>query len=52
LTVRHLQGGRTIEQAQVKITDSDMPNARLIAGTRDRADIVLRETGGNYVVIR
>ncbi|MFQ6226288.1 nucleoside/nucleotide kinase family protein [Nocardia sp. NPDC002869] len=51
LTVRHLQGGRTIEQAQVKIADSDMPNARLIAGTRDRADIVLRETGGNYVVI-
>lgn len=49
---RHLRGGKNIEQARVKITDSDMPNARLIAGTRDRADIVLRETGGNCAVIR
>lgn len=49
---RHLRGGMTIEQAQVKVADSDMPNARLIAGTRERADIVLRESGGNYAVIR
>lgn len=52
LTDRHLRGGKTTEQAQLKISESDMPNARLIAETRDRADIVLRETRGNYVVIR
>lgn len=52
LTDRHLRGGKTIEQAQAKIAGSDMPNARLIAETRDRSDIVLRETCGNYVVIR
>lgn len=49
---RHILGGKTIEQAKVKITDSDMPNARLIAGTRDHADIVLRENGGRYIVVR
>lgn len=52
LVDRHLRGGKTIEQARVKIADSDMPNARLIAGTRDRAEIVLREVGGKYVVFR
>ncbi|WP_036494062.1 nucleoside/nucleotide kinase family protein [Nocardia sp. BMG111209] len=52
LTDRHLLGGKTIEQAKVKIADSDMPNARLIAGTRDHASSVLRENGGRYIVIR
>lgn len=47
---RHLRGGRTLEQARAKVAGSDMPNAALIAGTRDRADIVLRESGGNYAV--
>ncbi|MEU2032773.1 nucleoside/nucleotide kinase family protein [Nocardia amamiensis] len=50
LTERHLLGGKTAEQAQIKIANSDMPNARLIAGTRDRADTVLRETAGNYLI--
>ncbi|WP_067470536.1 hypothetical protein [Nocardia amamiensis] len=49
LTDRCLLGGKTAEQAQIKITNSDMPNARLIAGTRDRADMVLREIAGNYL---
>ncbi|WP_159848624.1 nucleoside/nucleotide kinase family protein [Nocardia sp. CY41] len=52
LTDRHLLGGKTSEQARMKIVDSDMPNARLIAGTRDRADMVLRETAGNYLICR
>jgi pantothenate kinase len=52
LTDRHLLGGKTAEQARIKIADSDMPNARLIAGTRDRADLVLCETAGNYLICR
>lgn len=52
LSDRHVRGGKTIEQALAKIAESDMSNARLIAETRDRGDIVLRETRGNYVVIR
>ncbi|MGY1876374.1 nucleoside/nucleotide kinase family protein [Nocardia gipuzkoensis] len=50
LTDRHVLGGKTPEQAHTKITDSDLPNARLIAHTRDRADAVLRETYGNYII--
>ncbi len=50
LTERHLSGGKTAEQAHTKISDSDMPNARLIAGTRGRADTVLRENAGSYVI--
>ncbi|WP_040786015.1 nucleoside/nucleotide kinase family protein [Nocardia pneumoniae] len=50
LTERHLLGGKTAKQAQIKITSSDMPNARLIAGTRDRADTVLCEITGNYFI--
>ncbi|WP_084501242.1 nucleoside/nucleotide kinase family protein [Nocardia xishanensis] len=50
LTGRHLLGGKTAEQAQSKIADSDMPNARLIAHTRDRAGVVLRGTPGSYLI--
>ena len=50
LTDRHLLGGKTIEQAHTKITDSDMPNARLIAHTRGRAEMVLCETAGSYLI--
>ncbi|WP_040840592.1 fructose transporter, partial [Nocardia brevicatena] len=39
---RHLAGGKTVEQACAIIRDSDLPNAHLIAGTRDRADLLLR----------
>ncbi|MGQ4619751.1 nucleoside/nucleotide kinase family protein [Nocardia sp. R7R-8] len=52
LTDRHLLGGKTIEQAKTKITGSDMPNARLIAVTRDSASTVLREIDGRYIIIR
>ena len=50
LTERHLRGGKTAEQADTKISDSDMPNARLIAGSRGRANAVLRETAGSYAI--
>ncbi|WP_043738554.1 MULTISPECIES: nucleoside/nucleotide kinase family protein [Nocardia] len=50
LTDRHLLAGKTAEQAHTKITDSDLPNARLIAHTRGHADTVLRETSGNYLI--
>ena len=51
LVDRHRHGGMTIHQARVKVADSDLPNARLIAGTRAAADLVLREDGGSYAVL-
>ncbi|MFR9752469.1 nucleoside/nucleotide kinase family protein [Nocardia sp. 004] len=50
LTERHLRGGKSAEQTRTMIADSDLPNARLITNTRDRADTMLRETAGNYLV--
>ncbi|WP_280488872.1 nucleoside/nucleotide kinase family protein [Nocardia farcinica] len=46
---RHLDGGRSPAAAHRKVTDSDLRNARLVAGTRRRADLVLRERNGRYV---
>lgn len=48
---RHLAGGRTPERAKAKVADSDMVNARLIASTREHADVVLRESQGAYVLL-
>ncbi|MFX0576087.1 nucleoside/nucleotide kinase family protein [Nocardia nepalensis] len=45
---RHIRGGRTPDAAKIKVHDSDLRNAELIAGTRDRADLVLRQRGGRY----
>ncbi|MEU0499481.1 nucleoside/nucleotide kinase family protein [Nocardia sp. NPDC005998] len=45
---RHIRGGRSADAAKIKVHDSDLPNADLIAGTRDRADLVLRQRGGRY----
>lgn len=45
---RHLRGGRTPEAAKIKVYDSDLPNADLIADTSHRADLVLRQRGGRY----
>ncbi len=45
---RHIRGGRTPEAAKIKVYDSDLPNADLIADTRHRADLVLRQRGGRY----
>lgn len=48
LTERHLRGGRTAAQVRAKVADSDLPNARLVAATAARADLVLREIDGRY----
>lgn len=48
---RHRAGGRTPEQARAKVTDSDLVNAALIRGTRERADLVLTERAGRYLVL-
>ncbi|WP_433199013.1 nucleoside/nucleotide kinase family protein [Nocardia sp. CA-107356] len=45
---RHIRGGRTADAAKIKVHDSDLRNADLIAGTRNRADLVLRQRGGRY----
>ncbi|MET8874013.1 nucleoside/nucleotide kinase family protein [Nocardia sp. NPDC004604] len=45
---RHIRGGRSADAAKIKVHDSDLRNADLIAGTRDRADLVLRQRGGRY----
>lgn len=45
---RHIRGGRSADAAKIKVHDSDLRNADLIAGTRNRADLVLRQRGGRY----
>ncbi|CUH97278.1 hypothetical protein P22_3405 [Propionispora sp. 2/2-37] len=42
LVKRHLRSGRTQEEAAKKVSSTDMPNAKLILRTRDRADKVIR----------
>lgn len=42
LVNRHLRSGRTQEEAAKKVSSTDIPNARLILSTRDRADKVIR----------
>lgn len=49
---RHARGGRSPDEAAVKTDASDLPNAVLIAGTRHRADVVLRPAEGRYLVTR
>jgi pantothenate kinase len=44
LSDRHRRYGRTAEQAALRTTGSDERNARLIAPTADRADLVLDPT--------
>ena len=41
LVARHMQYGRTAEQALAWVLRSDEPNAALVAATRARADLVL-----------
>ncbi|MCC3315044.1 nucleoside/nucleotide kinase family protein [Nocardia africana] len=45
---RHLRGGKSPDRAQAMVAGSDLPNARLIARTADRADLVLRAVPGGY----
>lgn len=42
LLARHMAFGRTTEEARAWIQVTDTPNARLILGTRDRADILIK----------
>ena len=44
LTARHRRYGRTAEQAAVRAAGSDERNARLIAPTADRADLIIDPT--------
>lgn len=46
---RHLAGGKTAEQGRAIIRDGDLPNAHLIACTRDRADLLLRIDEGGHL---
>ncbi len=39
---RHIEGGKTVEQAKDWVRRIDLPNARLVEGTRSSADVVVR----------
>jgi len=41
---RHIEGGKTPEEARTKVDSTDLPNARLISNNRHRADLVLQGT--------
>ncbi|WP_280404900.1 nucleoside triphosphate hydrolase [Nocardia brasiliensis] len=45
---RHLNGGRSRAAARVKVRESDLRNAILVAGTKPRAEFVLFQRGGRY----
>ncbi|AHH16815.1 putative uridine kinase [Nocardia nova SH22a] len=47
---RHLRGGKSPDRARAMVTGSDLPNARLIARTRERADLVLTATATGYLI--
>ncbi|WP_218021604.1 nucleoside/nucleotide kinase family protein [Nocardia acidivorans] len=51
LVRRHIRGGRTPEAAKTKVAQSDLLNARLVEGTRPRADLVLRKFGRAYRIV-
>jgi pantothenate kinase len=42
LTDRHVRHGRSPEAAQAWVRETDEPNARRVAATRERADLVVR----------
>ncbi|MEV0331616.1 nucleoside/nucleotide kinase family protein [Nocardia sp. NPDC050717] len=48
LVHRHIVGGRTPEAADMKVRDSDLRNADLIAASRERADLILSAAGTGY----
>ncbi|HWN27000.1 MAG TPA: nucleoside/nucleotide kinase family protein, partial [Actinomycetospora sp.] len=45
LVARHERHGRSHAEAVARADGSDAANARMIAATASRADVVLRETG-------
>jgi pantothenate kinase len=42
LLERHMQGGKNAEQARAKVESTDLPNARQVAATRNKAARVIR----------
>jgi pantothenate kinase len=48
---RHIRGGKSARLAEAKVTQSDLRNAELVAGTAGRADLVLRADGRNFAVV-
>lgn len=50
LRQRHSTDGKSAGATENKIARSDLPNARLIAGSRSRADLRLRERNGSYLI--
>ncbi|MGH3564560.1 MAG: nucleoside/nucleotide kinase family protein [Pseudonocardia sp.] len=49
---RQIAGGKSVVDARNKVFLSDIPNSELIADTKHRADVVLRERGGHYYIER
>lgn len=41
LIERHMEGGRTLSEAQAKIASTDAPNAQLIAQSKPRTDLTI-----------
>ena len=41
LVERHVRFGKTLAQAEAWVSEVDEPNARLIAPTRDGADVIV-----------
>nr|WP_280400101.1 nucleoside/nucleotide kinase family protein [Nocardia carnea] len=50
LYARHLAGGKPPAVARAKVTGTDLPNAVLVAGTREHADLVLTPRGDRFLV--
>lgn len=50
LLQRQIAGGKSVADARSKVMLSDMPNADLVADTKYRADVVLREKEGFYYI--
>lgn len=41
LLMRHMNGGKDLEQAQEKVASTDLPNAQHVARTKSKADLLL-----------
>ncbi|MFI5779997.1 nucleoside/nucleotide kinase family protein [Nocardia sp. NPDC051570] len=50
LLERHIRGGKSEAFARDKVARSDLMNVELVAKTRERADLVLRAAGRDYLV--
>lgn len=43
LIERHMAGGKDRQAAEAKVQSTDLPNARLVAATKNRADRIIRD---------